>query len=225
MGAVEGQCGLGAYSRHELRGNNPPIYMSMLGTYLQGYHFFIAMFYVMVGGLVLMVGLSLWVAWCFKSRSFPSVWCVQGLCLCARVPVYERGAAWLAALPFSHILTCGAACLARARNHLPPVHPPDATHTLPLNSAPRPTPRHTPTHPQAHQGAAGVRQPVLPGAGRVHPHAVPGALQLPVSVHVCVCVRVRACVRVCLCVCVRAGPRLCRRSEPSQSGWGRDGWH
>ncbi len=33
-----------------------------------------ALLYVMIGSLVLMVGLSLWVAWCFKSRSFPFVW-------------------------------------------------------------------------------------------------------------------------------------------------------
>ncbi|KAG2494212.1 hypothetical protein HYH03_007568 [Edaphochlamys debaryana] len=44
-----------------------------------GYTFFVAILYVMVAGLVLMVGLSLWVAWCFKSRSFPSVWPIKVL--------------------------------------------------------------------------------------------------------------------------------------------------
>ncbi|KXZ42488.1 hypothetical protein GPECTOR_142g709 [Gonium pectorale] len=44
-----------------------------------GYNFFIGLLYVMIGGLALTVGLSLWVAWCFKSRSFPYVWPIKVL--------------------------------------------------------------------------------------------------------------------------------------------------
>ncbi len=39
-----------------------------------GYSFFVALLYVMEAGTLAMVALSLWVAWCFKNRSFPSVW-------------------------------------------------------------------------------------------------------------------------------------------------------
>ncbi|GFR50532.1 hypothetical protein Agub_g12802 [Astrephomene gubernaculifera] len=44
-----------------------------------GYNFFIGLLYLMMGGLVAVMGLSLWVAWCFKNRSFPSVWPIKVL--------------------------------------------------------------------------------------------------------------------------------------------------
>lgn len=44
---------------------------------LQGYTFFVGLLYAMVGLLILMMGLSVWVAWCFKNRSFPAIWWVS----------------------------------------------------------------------------------------------------------------------------------------------------